>query len=125
MKYKCGDILLLNNGKTVSVIAVDIQNREYSVVNTDDNNEIFQIKERDVFQYLMIDFALDCTGLILGVLTDVNHATQYSNIDDWEGTLMLTRLGLKYQEYDFQQREKALEAEMQRQLGGNDNGELQ
>ena len=42
----------------------------------------------------MIDFALDCTGLILGVLTDVNHATQYSNIDDWEGTLMLTRLGL-------------------------------
>ena len=73
----------------------------------------------------MIDFALDCTGLILGVLTDVNHATQYSNIDDWEGTLMLARLGLKYQEYDFQQREKALEAEMQRQLGGNDNGELQ
>ena len=73
----------------------------------------------------MIDFALDCTGLILGVLTDVNHATQYSNIDDWEGTLMLTRLGLKYQEYDLQQREKAFEAEMQRQLGGNDNGELQ
>ena len=73
----------------------------------------------------MIDFALDCTGLILGVLTDVNHATQYSNIDDWEGTLMLTRLGLKYQEYDFQQREKAFEAEMQRRLGGNDNGELQ
>ncbi len=65
----------------------------------------------------MIDFALDCTGLILGVLTDVNHATQYSNIDDWEGTLMLTRLGLKYQEYDFQQSEKAFEAEMQRQLG--------
>lgn len=52
MKYKCGDILLLNNGITVSVIAVDIQSREYSVVNTDDNNEIFQIKERDVFQYL-------------------------------------------------------------------------
>lgn len=73
----------------------------------------------------MIDFALDCTGLILGVLTDVNHATQYSNIDDWESTLMLTRLGLKYQEYDFQQREKAFEAEMQRRLGGNDNGELQ
>ena len=52
MKYKCGDILLLNNGKTVSVIAVNEQNREYSVVNTDDNNEIFLIKEHDVFQYL-------------------------------------------------------------------------
>ena len=52
MKYKCGDILLLNNGKTVSVITVDEQNKEYSVVNTDNNNEILQIKERDVFQYL-------------------------------------------------------------------------
>ena len=72
----------------------------------------------------MIDFALDCTGLILGILTDVNRAKQYSNIDDWEGTLMLARLGLKYQEYDFQQSEKAFEAEMKRQLGGNDNGEL-
>lgn len=38
---------------------------------------------------------------------------------------MLARLGLKYQEYDFQQSEKAFEAEMKRQLGGNDNGELQ
>ena len=52
MKYKCGDILLLKNGKTVSVITVDEQNKEYSVVNTDYNNEILQIKERDVFQYL-------------------------------------------------------------------------
>ena len=72
---------------------------------------------------LQVDICLLYTSL--GVLTDVNHATQYSNIDDWEGTLMLTRLGLKYQEYDFQQREKAFEAEMQRRLGGNDNGELQ
>ena len=56
----------------------------------------------------MIDFALDCTGLILGVLTDVNQATQYANIDDWECTLMLTRLGLKYQEYDIQQSENAM-----------------
>ena len=73
----------------------------------------------------MIDFALDCTGLILGILTDVNHATQYSNIDDWDCTLMLTRLGLKYQEYDLQQSQKAFEAKIRRQLGGNDNGKLQ
>lgn len=52
MKYKCGDILLLNNGKTVSVIAADEQSREYSVANTDNSNEIFQIKEHDIFQYL-------------------------------------------------------------------------
>lgn len=55
----------------------------------------------------LIDFALDCTGLILGTLTGVCQATRYSNIDDWEGTLMLARLGLKYQDYDIEQKRKA------------------
>lgn len=55
----------------------------------------------------LIEFALDCTGLILGTLTDVCQATRYSNIDDWEGTLRLARLGLKYQDYDMEQRNKA------------------
>ena len=98
-------------------------NDEKRIVNSENLPNRYPISYPDVQE--MIDFALDCTGLILGILTDVNHATQYSNIDDWEGTLMLARLGLKYQEYDFQQSEKAFEAEMQRQLGGNDNGELQ
>lgn len=52
----------------------------------------------------LTEFALDCTGLILGTLTDVCQATRDSNIDDWEGTLMLARLGLKYQDYDIEQR---------------------
>ena len=98
-------------------------NDEQRIVNSEKLPDRYPISYPDVQE--MIDFALDCTGLILGILTDVNHATQYSNIDDWEGTLMLAHLGLKYQEYDFQQSEKAFEAEMQRQLGGNDNGELQ
>lgn len=98
-------------------------NDEQRILSSENPTDRHPIFYPDVQE--MIDFALDCTGLILGVLTDVNHATQYSNIDDWEGTLMLTRLGLKYQEYDLQQREKAFEAEMQRQLGGNDNGKLQ
>ena len=98
-------------------------NDEKRIVNSENLPDRYPISYPDVQE--MIDFALDCTGLILGILTDVNRAKQYSNIDDWEGTLMLARLGLKYQEYDFQQSEKAFEAEMQRQLGGNDNGELQ
>ena len=53
----------------------------------------------------MIDFALDCLGLILGTLTDVNQAKKYANIGDWEHTLMMTRLGMKYQEFDLQQEE--------------------
>ena len=56
----------------------------------------------------MIEFALDAAGLIVGALTGVCKARNYSNIDDWEGTLMLVRLGLKYQDYDQEQKEKAL-----------------
>ena len=90
-------------------------NDEQRIVNSENLPYRYPISYPDVQE--MIDFALDCTGLILGILTDVNRAKQYSNIDDWEGTLMLARPGLKYQEYDFQQSEKAFEAEMRRQLG--------
>lgn len=49
----------------------------------------------------LIDFALDCIGFIIGVLTDVSRARQYVNIKDWERTLMLVRSGLKHQGYDM------------------------
>lgn len=45
----------------------------------------------------MIDFALDCTRLILEILTGENHAENYGNIDDIEETLILVKLGLQYQ----------------------------
>lgn len=48
----------------------------------------------------LIEFALDAAGLVVGALTGVCKAGNYCNIDDWEGTLMLVRLGLKYQDYD-------------------------
>lgn len=52
----------------------------------------------------LINFALDCTRLILGTLTGVSRAVKYGNIDDLEGTLMLAKLGLKYQSYEIEQR---------------------
>lgn len=55
----------------------------------------------------LIEFALDAAGLIVGTLTGICKARSYANIDDWEGTLMLARLGLKYQGYDQEQKEKA------------------
>lgn len=70
----------------------------------------------------LIDFALDCTGLILGVLTDVCRARNYSNIKDWEGTLMLVRLGLKYQDYDLKEQEKAFAEELKLISRGETNG---
>lgn len=46
---------------------------------------------------ILINFALECTTFILELLTDIVHVTEYSNIDDLEGTLMLAKKGLKYQ----------------------------
>lgn len=69
----------------------------------------------------LIEFALDCTGLILGSLTGTAYATTYSNIDDLEGTLMYTKLGLKYQHYDLELKEKAFAEELKHKLRGENN----
>lgn len=53
MKYECGNILLLNNEETVYVIEVDESNKEYCVVNTDNEKEVFRISDVDVFQRLI------------------------------------------------------------------------
>lgn len=52
MKYECGNILLLDDGKTVSVIEVDKNKKEYCVVNTDNEKDTFRISDRNVFQKL-------------------------------------------------------------------------
>ena len=46
----------------------------------------------------LINFALDCSGLILGILTGEVRAREYANINDWDNTLWFAQLGLKYQE---------------------------
>lgn len=71
------------------------------------NNPVFY---KDIQE--LIDFALDITQMILGILTNKIQARKYSNVDDWAGTLMLARLGLKYQEYDREQREKAIRSKL-------------
>lgn len=44
----------------------------------------------------------------LDLLTGVSRAVSYGNIDDMEGTLMLAKLGLKYQDYEMEQRHKQI-----------------
>ena len=51
----------------------------------------------------LIDFAFDCTELIIGRITDIQKARQYDNIDDLEGALKLIRLGLKYKKIEIEQ----------------------
>lgn len=76
------------------------------------NDEIRMIDEDSVLKKYplfysdiqeLIDFALEVTGFVFAVLTGEEKATQYSNIDDWEGTLMLSEKGLKYQEIEMKQ----------------------
>ena len=50
---------------------------------------------------ILIDFALECTTFILELLTGILKARQYSNIDDLQGTLMLVKKGLKYQNIEI------------------------
>ena len=50
---------------------------------------------------VLIDFSLDVTRLIIGVLTGVNKAEQYTNIDDWVGTLRLVQIGNKYKDVEI------------------------
>lgn len=45
MKYQPGNILLLNNGKTVYVLSVDERAKKYQVVDTEDQNKLFAISE--------------------------------------------------------------------------------
>ena len=56
----------------------------------------------------LIDFALDCTVLILEALTGEYYATNYGNIDDLEGVLKVARIGLKYQDYEREQKDQQI-----------------
>ena len=67
----------------------------------------------------LIDFALNFTRQILEVLTGASRAVSYGNIDDLKGTLMLVRLGLKYQDYDHKKKEEMFMNEIAQKLRGD------
>ena len=52
MKYKDGDIVCLNDGRTVYIFAVDKSNREYQVADTEDDGTLFSIEEDEIFMKL-------------------------------------------------------------------------
>ena len=45
----------------------------------------------------LIDYALDLSRYIIDILTGTLKADTYINMDDWEATLMLVKVGHKYQ----------------------------
>lgn len=71
--------------------------------NVIEKNPIFYTDLRN-----LIDFALDCTDLILVTLTDIGRARNLLHIDDWENTLKLVRHGIQYQDSKWKQLEEQL-----------------
>jgi hypothetical protein len=54
MKYKEGNIVSLYDGRTVYIMSVDKQSKQYTVTETDDNSdELFIVSESEVFMLLV------------------------------------------------------------------------
>ena len=52
MKYKEGNIVALNNGKSVYIFSVDEKKKKYQVVDTEDENKIYMVSESEIFMFL-------------------------------------------------------------------------
>lgn len=50
MKYREGNIVCLSDGRTVYILSVD--NKEYQVVDTDNNEDIFIVSEDEILMLL-------------------------------------------------------------------------
>lgn len=61
----------------------------------------YPLTENDVEELLA--FAADYLRFCIGILTGIDKAVEYVNIDDWEATLILVREGQKYLDRQFQE----------------------
>lgn len=52
MKYNVGNIVCLNDGKTVYIFALDEKEGKYQVSDTEDEGTIFTISENEIFMKL-------------------------------------------------------------------------
>ncbi len=52
MKYKTGNIVCLNDGKTVYIFEVNEKEKQYTVINIDDDSDIFYTDEKEIFMLL-------------------------------------------------------------------------
>lgn len=52
MKYSVGNIVCLNDGRTVYIFSVDEKEQKYLVSDTDKENDLFYISENDIFIFL-------------------------------------------------------------------------
>ena len=79
------------------------------------NDESIQKKHpvlnRDIDE--MIHFALTCTSDILSIIKGkIPYDLRWPWLDDLENTLVLTRIGIKYHEYELKEKERKIKEEI-------------
>lgn len=63
----------------------------------------------------MIHFALTCTSDILSIIKGkIPYDLRWPWLDDLENTLVLTRIGIKYHEYELKEKERKIKEEIKR-----------
>jgi len=95
------------------------RNKIYAHNDMDKLSDVDEILKKNPICYADIqeltDFALDVTRLIIGCLTGICKPDKYVNIEDWKNTLRTAELGLKYQDYDIEQRMKEFREQLSSQ----------
>lgn len=95
------NILLKQRNKTYA------HNDKKSLDNIEKVISEFAINGNDIDSF--ISFALEFCKFIIVLLTGVNKADKPVNINDWEGTLNLVRLGYKYKDIEIAQSMKEID----------------
>ena len=53
MKYRTGNIVLLNDGRSVYVYQIDKEGKKYQVFDIEDENDLFAVTEREIYDLLV------------------------------------------------------------------------
>lgn len=83
------------------------------LINDENPQEKHPVLNRDVDE--MIHFALTCTSVILSIIKgEIQNDLRWPWLDDFENTLVFTRIGIKYHEYELKEKEEKIKEEMRR-----------
>ena len=81
------------------------------LINDESIQKKHPVLNRDIDE--MIHFALTCTSDILSIIKEkIPYDLRWPWLDDLENTLVLTRIGIKYHEYELKEKERKIKEEI-------------
>lgn len=93
-----------------------LRNKKYAhtdketIHNVDDLYKNNPISSQNVQE--LLDFSFQVSSFVIESLTGSNVPKKYSNIGDWENTLILTRLGVEYEEIQGKIKNSKVDSDM-------------